>query len=353
MAWLGHAIDAAQLIEIAPSLAHFGEQGLEQHLDTHGDSATPHLMSCVNIQSATGAKTLLHSILLPVTSQWMKHRIESRRRRECESLVQKGVDLARDLDCGLVSLGQYSSIATRNGRRVNSHGMGITTGNSYTTALAVQAIERALAEQDMDSKHRTLAIVGAAGNIGRACVEIMAPRYVRTILVGSRKRDSCQRLREIAALHAGVEVGVGHNVIAEGDVVLVATNCVRTRLGAACFKRNAIVCDLSVPGNLDAKLCVQRRDLEILSGGIARMPLGEELGIAGFPLPAGHMFACMAEGLLLSYESVRNDDFTGLLSAVNVRRIKQLAARHGFQLADRRICSLSAFAKEAAVDVCE
>jgi hypothetical protein len=61
----------------------------------------------------------------------------------------------------------------------------------------------------------------------------------------------------------------------------------------------------------------------------------------------------MAEGMLLSFESVRHSEFTGLLSVANIRTIEQLACRHGFQLADREVCKLSALAKEAAVNAAE
>ena len=61
----------------------------------------------------------------------------------------------------------------------------------------------------------------------------------------------------------------------------------------------------------------------------------------------------MAEGILLSFESVRDDTFTGLLSASNVNSIEQLASRLGFQLADRNVCKLSSLAKEASVNACE
>ena len=313
VAWLGHAINAAHLKIIDPSLASMSDEALEKHLDEAGIAASPQLKSRVEIQSVTGETTQLCAILLPVTSQWMKSRIETRRRRECQALVQKGIDLARDHDCGLVSLGQYSSIATRNGRRVEAHGMGVTTGNSYTAALAVQAIDRALRERDQPAEGSTIVIVGAAGNIGRVCVDILAPQFHRAILVGSGKTDSQRRLQEVATGFSHVDVADQPDAIRQGDVVVVATSSVKFRLGAEYFKRHAIVCDLSVPANVDRNLGKQRCDLEILAGGIVRIPFGEELHIDGFPLPAGHTFACMAEGMLLSYEAARDDEFTGLL----------------------------------------
>jgi len=65
-----------------------------------------------------------------------------------------------------------------------------------------------------------------------------------------------------------------------------------------------------------------------------RLPGGEDLEIVGFPLPPGYTYGCMAEGLLLGFEGVRDASFTGSLALEQVRRIEAIAERHGFALAD-------------------
>lgn len=350
MAWLCHGVDAKHLAEFQLLGSHLNNEVLEEHFESLSAKAEPIPMPCAEVQSVTGARMLFHPIVLPVTSRWMKVRIESRRRRECQAMVQKGVDLSRSLGCGLVALGQYTSIVTRNGRAIDSHGMGVTTGNSYAAALAIEGISRALKQRGRREASQTLAVVGAAGNIGRACAEALSPRYDRTILIGSNKQDSLSRLQDVAARLPRTEVANGASGIAEANVVLVSTNSVTAPLHASQFKFEAIVCDVSVPANLDANVDSTRPDLEILTGGIARLPLGEELRIRSFPLPTGHTFGCMAEGMLLSFESIRHDNFTGLLSASHIENIQQLACRHGFQLADREVCKLSSLAKEASAN---
>ncbi len=353
VAWLCHGVDARHLSVLYPSLHELTDEALESYFETNSNSATPAVLSSVNVRSLSPATTELHSIILPVTSQWMKRRIGTRRRGECQDLVQKGVDLARQMDCDVVALGQYTSIVTHNGRGIESHGMGVTTGNSYAAALTIQAIDRALLERSLHTNRQTLAIVGAAGNIGRAFAEILACRFGRTILLGSGKLDSEDRLRDIAADLDRTEVANSVKLIEDADVVLVATNSVTAPLNASHFKPNAIVCDVSVPANLHPETAARRPDLEILTGGIVRLPFGEELNIPGFPLPTGYTFGCMAEGILLSFEQSRDSTFTGLLTADNVWRIEQLAARHGLQLAEPSICSLSSLAKETAIHASE
>ena len=85
-------------------------------------------------------------------------------------------------------------------------------------------------------------------------------------------------------------------------------------LGAAHFAKNAIVCDVSVPPSVKPDTGTIRPDLAIIKGGIVRLPYGEDLEIVGFPLPPGQTYGCMAEGILLGFEGVRDTTFTGSLT---------------------------------------
>ena len=96
-----------------------------------------------DVRSRTGDEVRLYPILLPVTSRWIKRQIDAQKHGFVQTLVQRGVEVARSLGCSMVSLGQYTSIVTHNGRSLDSFDMGLTTGNSYAIALAIQAIQRA------------------------------------------------------------------------------------------------------------------------------------------------------------------------------------------------------------------
>jgi predicted amino acid dehydrogenase len=176
--------------------------------------------------------------------------------------------------------------------------------------------------------------VGAAGNIGRVCAEILAPRFRRTILIGSGAAGSDTRLSGLAAKLPGAEPAGRPDAVAEADVVVVAVNSVEAPLGPAHFARHAIVCDISVPAALHPATPIARPDLWLISGGIARLPFDEDLEIVGFPLPPGQIYGCAAEGILLGFERSRDVRFTGSLSPDHVRRLREIAKRHGFGLAD-------------------
>lgn len=341
VAWLCHMIDADDLISLEPSFASASLQEREDYLAQLVPFMSPMAISAVDIRSTLGGVVRVYPILLPFTSRWVQQRLEERRLALPQALVQQGIDLARSLGCQMVSLGQYTSIVTLNGTRVVRDGIGVTTGNSYAVALAMQAIERAHLETGSKPAQSVLVIAGAVGNIGRACAEILAPRYRQTILLGSDKPGSRARLEAFARNIPNAVISTDPAAIGKGNVVLAALNAVDAPLTTAPFARNAIVCDLSIPASLRPDIAQRRPDLLIIKGGIVSLPFAENLEIAGFPLPTGQTYACMAEAMLLGFEGIRDASFTGSLTPQQVMQVSAMAARHGFELADyKRSCVL-------------
>src|SRR5690606_25857400 len=70
--------------------------------------------------------------------------------------VQRGVGVAVELGCRLVTLGQLTSVVSRGGRSLHHRGACLTSGNSYTLALSAQTVLRSLAERDLDRRELTL-----------------------------------------------------------------------------------------------------------------------------------------------------------------------------------------------------
>lgn len=341
VAWLCHMVDANGLALLEPSYAESSYAERERALERLVPHLAPVVLSAADVRSTAGRMLRLYPILLPFTSAWIKQRIERRHLTQPRLLVQQGIDLARALDCRVVSLGQYTSIATCAGTRLKARGMGITTGNSYAIALAVQAIERAQRETGRGAAESVLVIVGAAGNIGRTCAQILGPRYRRTILIGSRKPGSMLRLQALAKTipHAVATTDLG--AIGEGDVVIAAINAVDAPVAAESFAPHTIFCDLSVPASVGRGAELARPDVLMIRGGIAALPFGEDLEILDFPLPAGRTYGCMAEAMLLGLEGIRDTAFTGSLTPEHVARVTAMAQRHGFQLADYRRAGLA------------
>ncbi|MGE5192468.1 MAG: aminotransferase class III-fold pyridoxal phosphate-dependent enzyme, partial [Deltaproteobacteria bacterium] len=337
--WLCHFIDGAEFATLEPSLADLPAERRDALLNRFAAFARPVVLSAVDVRSRLGKAVRLYPILLPVTSRWMKHWIDTRQLGVPQALVQQGLDVAGALGCRTVSLGQYTSIVTLNGRSLSAEGIGVTTGNSYTVALAIQALARAHEECGSDPAELVLAVAGALGNIGRTCAQMLAPRYRRVLLVGSSKPGSRERLGELARRIPNAEAATDLCILNSADIVVAATNAVDAPLGPDHFAPGAVVCDLSVPASTSPDLGALRPDLFLIKGGTVRLPGAEDLEIPGFPLPPGHTFGCMAEGLLLGWEGTPGTSFVGAVRPAQVRQVEAMAGRHGFELSDyKRLC---------------
>jgi len=325
VAWLFHLIDADDMVSLEPGFAALPFRDREDYLRHMERRLTPVLMDAFDVTSRTGRVARFNAILLPVTARRMAQLMEAGETAWLRACVERGIDAAEELGCDVVVLGQYTSIVTRNGRAVRPRPVGLTTGNAYAIALAVEAIERAVP----DLQGQTAAVVGAAGNIGATMSRLLSERCREVILVGRDRPASIARMRGLGLPNARLSTHVGD--CRRAGVVVVAVGSPSPVVRAEHLAAGALVCDLSVPSGVDA---AGGRGVRVIRGGIARMPHGEAHGIVGFPLEPGLAFACMAEGIVLAMEGMRDRSFTGALSADHVRRIADLAGRHGFTLAD-------------------
>ena len=198
VAWLFHMIDADDLVSLEADAARLSFDEREQYLRHFAPRANPLVMSSFDVQSTTGAKVRFYAIALPFTSNQMKQWLDEANFFRVRHSIDKAIKVARFIGCDVIALGQYTSIVTRNATTLQLPHVGLTTGNSYTIALALEAIERAVAERGLDPAAATLAVVGASGNIGQTCAEILAPRFGRTVLLGSSKPSALRRLAEPA-----------------------------------------------------------------------------------------------------------------------------------------------------------
>jgi predicted amino acid dehydrogenase len=281
------------------------------------------------VRSHNDACVSVLPILLPVTSRWIRRMFESRQRGVLRELVQRGVWLAESAGCQTAALGQFTSIVTRNGRSLTANRLRLVTGNSYTTSLIIEAVTARLSELQRPAHEQKVAIVGGGGNIGSACAAILARRFRQLTLVGSGKPSSLARLEAIAR-DCNATISTDPEDLRQADVVICATSAVDIVIPPQLIKKNAIVCDVSVPPAIAWWQRHRRRDLHWIAGGVVRLPHGERIKIPGFPLPAGHTYGCMAEALLLGFEADRRTSYVGPVQVPHVERLQKLAERHGF-----------------------
>ena len=77
----------------------------------------------------------------------------------------------------------------------------VTTGDSYTISVAIQAVRQAAQVMDIPIGNARAAVVGATGAIGRVCSELLADEVAELYLVG-RQQPALEELRQYACWSA-------------------------------------------------------------------------------------------------------------------------------------------------------
>jgi fatty aldehyde-generating acyl-ACP reductase len=246
--------------------------------------------------------------------------------RQMLSASKKTVEackLAQDLGARVVGLGGFTSIVggAQGADLSERFGLPMTSGNSLTAAIAVAQIEELLSRLRWDLKGRTVAVIGASGDIGRACTMALAPHVGRMLLL-ARNKGKLDALR--AELPASVEVTVSTDVRMATSASIV--------LAEQDLSPGTIVCDIGYPKNL-SYVALPRPDVLVISGGVVQMPFELDMMFqTQLPRP-DFMYGCFSEAMVLAI-SGRHESFSsgqGRISEERMREILGLARQHGFR----------------------
>jgi len=224
-------------------------------------------------------------------------------------IVQTG-RMAEKLGARLLGLGAFTSVVGDAGLTVASRlSIPVTSGDSYTVAIAVQAVREAARLMDISLSQATAAVIGATGAIGRVCSQLLAVDVSRLILVGRRMAA----LEEVAKLarqrgEAQVETTTEIAAIRQADMVLTVTSAVGTIIDAHHLKTGAVVCDVSRPRDVSRQVVEERDDVLVIEGGMVEVPGEVDFGF-DFGFPPGMAYACMAETMTLALEG-RYESYT-------------------------------------------
>ena len=143
---------------------------------------SPLIMSHITgIKSPTGAEAEGWFIGCPLTPKQM---LTLPQDFVYKRLVQCG-KLAESLGAGIIGLGAFTSIVGVGGVTIAKHlDIAVTTGNSYTTATAVEGGLDAARRMGINVERSKVAVVGATGSIGKTCAQMLAPRCAEIALIG-------------------------------------------------------------------------------------------------------------------------------------------------------------------------
>ncbi|TKC87783.1 aminotransferase class III-fold pyridoxal phosphate-dependent enzyme [Trinickia terrae] len=102
-----------------------------------------------------------------------------------QRLLSCYIDCAKSLGVDIVGLGAFTSIISRGGVDVADAGIPITTGNSFTALAGAESLHKALNATGQSDAGTRIAVIGAAGSVGRLSALHLAEHYSQLILVGN------------------------------------------------------------------------------------------------------------------------------------------------------------------------
>lgn len=246
--------------------------------------------------------------------------------------------LATRLGAQILGLGAYTSVVGDGGATIARRlDIPVTSGDSYTAALAVQATRQAAQVMGIDIGQAMLAVVGGAGAIGGVTAQLLAPHVGRMLLIG-RQLDALDAVAEKVRCAGCPQVRTSTEImdVAKAEVVVTVTSAGGNLIRPEMLRCGAVVCDVSRPRDVSHHVIQVRDDVLVIDGGLARVPGQVDFGF-NYGLPPHLTYGCLAETMTLTFEGRFEDYSIGKELAVEqVQEIETLATKHGFELAALR-----------------
>ncbi len=245
--------------------------------------------------------------------------------------------MAEDLGAKILGLGAFTSVVGDAGQTIADRlAIPVTTGDSYTVTIAVDAIVEAARVMGISMHSATVAVVGATGTIGATCARMLAGQSARLVLIG-RRQDALDALRaDCAADGANVVASTDMSAIYDADLILAVTSAVHAVIEPKHLKPGAVVCDVARPRDVSRRVAAERDDVLVIEGGMVEVPGAPDFHF-DFGFPPRMAYACMAETMALALEG-RCEDYTvgKQIDVAQAREIGAMAQRHGFRLSGFR-----------------
>lgn len=394
VAFLGHFIESKHLILWNRAFSGFSAEQLDELFEKLFELINPSVNTECIISSITGDKVQLVFIGLFITSKIISKHFNSRNLKIVNAKIDAAVQIAKQKGCRVIGFGGFTSIVTHNCQNIITDTIGLTSGNSLTVAMGMEAMLKMATQTSIELGNACLAVVGAAGNIASVYSEILAERVPRIILIGNKGREKFTRkVAEKIYYNAFLEIlkhkseqtrkideltGIS-KVIYQTDSVrnLLDKYEISEELGGIIFNnlenelKNAVpiivtsdysflkeanlilsasnsplpvifpemlaatpvvICDIAVPADVDESVREKCKNVLVIKGGLVKLPLNKEFSLPGMPLDKGEVYACMSETMVMGLSGILEDYSYGVIDKARVNKIMQLAKLHGFEL---------------------
>jgi fatty aldehyde-generating acyl-ACP reductase len=222
-------------------------------------------------------------------------------------------------------LGGFSSIVGEQAgaRLTDEFGLPFTTGNTLTAAVIATQAERAVS----DLEAPTIAVVGAAGDVGSGVCRILHGKGLKLLLVG-RAQSPLERL---AVELPGQRVCSWAEAAPQADCAVLVASTIYGAISLGRIRKHATVLDAGHPPNARPSPGLRYA----MAGRVKHRhkPVGEIPQFIEQGGAAAEFHACLVEGEVLAFEQ-RWEAFSsgrGNIRPEQANEIQELARRHGIE----------------------
>lgn len=337
VAFLGHLILPEHAVLWDASLQGFKPSELEAFMAKPSRILGPTMFDQWNVRSRTGEEVHFSYIALDLTPKQVMASMQARDARWIMDKIEDSVAMARDEGCQVLGLGAYTSIVSGNCQRIKEPGIALTSGNSLTVGMGIVSLKKSAEKLGIELSEARLGIVGATGNVATTYAVMMAPHVAELVLiVRDTKSPRLQSVvNQIKSAAPGVRINIAEDVgaLRTCSLVLSASNTTEPLIYPEHLApAPVVICDISLPYDVAEAVYSERPDVLVIRGGVIRLPHNEDFIIAGLPLETGHVYACMAETLLMGLEGMTSHGSYGAVTPDGVNWALAMAEKHGFEV---------------------
>jgi predicted amino acid dehydrogenase len=333
-AFIIHPIDPKR--DVSRKYPILGKLFSESQIDSLCRYFPPVKLSTIRgiVSASTGKEIEGFLIACPLTAARM---LELPHQITYKKIIQTG-RLAEKIGADFLGLGAFTSVVGDGGLSIASAlTIPVTTGNSFTVAVAVQAIKSAARLVDIDIREATAGILGATGSIGQVCARLLVDEVGKLILIGRDRLKLHNLQEELNATPRGqVKISTNLTDLEQAKLVISVSSALSSVIKPEYLQPGTIICDVARPRDVSAQVANTRQDVLVIDGGMVDVPGNVNFNF-DFGFPTGKAYACMAETMALTLEG-RFEDFTigKEIQLEQVKEITRICEKHGFRLSGFR-----------------
>jgi acetylornithine/succinyldiaminopimelate/putrescine aminotransferase/predicted amino acid dehydrogenase len=340
--FLTHILDETQARKLDKCFQHIELGSITRFLTDYSNQAAPFRYFQKSFYGLNGEEVVLNLYGLMQPSAFFEKSLRAQNSQAFD-LVQEAVDLAESDGMKYLGLGQFTSIVSENGLLLKTKAMPITTGNSLTAAMTIEAIKDIAKKKNVDLKTASVGIVGFTGNICNVLTQVLAEEVNHFVLIhrepyeqSPKFQEAVEILRENTA-NPGLNLKFSHSVedLKDCEIVIVGTNSSLQFIRSSQIREGTIVADISVPSNVDPEVKF-RKDVVYFQGGVAHLPQEQFFGHSWSPLSGKEFFACIAETIVLGLLKHPESFSLGRLTKRHVLESLAFAHKVGVTVGGRR-----------------